>query len=76
MDIILGNDIYSIKSEKLADLINSLEQYAYKCKVTTQKHINKINNYKDPTNQKEYDEFIDFIVNYDYTSGYPEKIEL
>lgn len=76
MDIILGDDIYSIKSEKLADLINSLEQYAYKCKVTTQKHINKINNYKDPTNQKEYDEFIDFIVNYDYTSGYPEKIEL
>ena len=76
MDIILGDDIYSIKPEKLADLINSLEQYAYKCKVTTQKHINEINNYRDPTNPEEYDKFIDFIVNYDYTSGYPEKIEL
>ena len=76
MDIILGDDIYSIKPEKLADLINSLEQYAYKCKVTTQKHINEINNYKDPTNPEEYGKFIDFIINYDYMSGYPEKIEL
>lgn len=76
MDIILGDDIYSIKPEKLADLINSLEQYAYKCKVTTQKHINEINNYKDPTNHEEYGKFIDFIINYDYMSGYPEKIEL
>lgn len=76
MDIILGDDIYSIKPEKLADLINSLEQYAYKCKVTTQKHINKINNYSDPTNHEEYGKFIDFIINYDYMSGYPEKIEL
>ncbi len=76
MDIILGDDIYSIKPEKLADLINSLEQYAYKCKVTTQKHINKINNYSDPTNHEEYGKFINFIINYDYMSGYPEKIEL
>lgn len=76
MDIILGDDIYSIKPEKLADLINSLEQYAYKCKVTTQKHINEINNYNDPTNHEEYGKFIDFIINYDYMSGYPEKIEL
>ena len=76
MDIILGDDIYSIKPEKLADLINSLEQYAYKCKVATQKHINEINNYKDPTNHEEYGKFIDFIINYDYMSGYPEKIEL
>lgn len=76
MDIILGDDIYSIKLEKLADLINSLEQYAYKCKVTTQKHINEINNYSDPTNHEEYGKFIDFIINYDYMSGYPEKIEL
>ena len=76
MDIILGDDIYSIKPEKLADLINSLEQYAYKCKVTTQKHINEINNYSDPTNHEEYGKFIDFIINYDYMSGYPEKIEL
>ena len=76
MDIILGDDIYSIKPEKLADLINSLEQYAYKCKVATQKHINEINNYKDPKNHEEYGKFIDFIINYDYMSGYPEKIEL
>ena len=76
MDIILGDDIYSIKPEKLSDLINSLEQYAYKCKVTTQKHINEINNYNDPTNHEEYGKFIDFIINYDYMSGYPEKIEL
>lgn len=76
MDIILGDDIYSIKPEKLADLINSLEQYAYKCKVTTQKHINEINNYSDPTNHEEYGKFIDFMINYDYMSGYPEKIEL
>lgn len=66
IEILLGDESIYISSEVLKQFILQLEVYAYKCYVVTMKHINevhKLQEYKD-------------ILNYDYTSGYPEKIVL
>lgn len=75
-DLILGDEIYNVKKEKIEDLLNRLELYAYKCKVTTQRHLNNISSINLPTNGKEEEEYIQALINYDYTKNYPEKIEL
>lgn len=69
----LGNEITSlwvnnkeitIKCDQLIDMLDKLEVYALNCFDTTSKH--KRNVYQLST--------IEEIENYDYTSGYPEKL--
>lgn len=66
MEIVLGDNIIEISTEKFKKFLQQLEVYAAKCFVNTQKHLNehkKLNT-------------IEELVDYDYTSGYPEKITL
>lgn len=66
IEFILEDQVIEIYTEKLQEFINSLEIYAHKCYVNTFKHLETV---KDLTNLEE-------IINYDYTTGYPEKIIL
>lgn len=66
LQIVLGNLIIPIHAIQLQEFIMQLEKYAYECFITTFKHqqnILKLNT-------------IEEIINYDYTTGYPEKIIL
>lgn len=75
-DLILGDEIYNVSKQYVEDLLSNLESYAYKCKINTQKHLNAINSLKEPSNSKEEVEYINALVNYDYTKNYPEKVEV
>lgn len=66
IEFILGDQIINISSNKLLEFINNLEVYAYKCYVNTFKHIKSA---EDLTKLED-------IMNYDYTTGYPEKVTL
>lgn len=64
--IILGDEVVEFDSDKLRDFISKLELYAIKCYVNTQQHLLTIKQLKT----------IGDIINYEYTSGYPEKLIL
>lgn len=66
IEFILEDQIILIESKKLQEFINSLEIYAHQCYVNTFKHLETV---KDLTNLED-------IMNYDYTTGYPEKVIL
>lgn len=66
IEFIVGDEIVVLNSLKLKAFLLKLEVYAYKCFVNTFKHIKAA---KDLTKLKD-------IINYDYTTGYPEKITL
>lgn len=60
----INNKEITIKCDQLTDMLDKLEVYALNCFDTTSKH--KRNVYQLST--------IEEIENYDYTSGYPEKL--
>lgn len=60
----VNNKEITIKCDQLIDMLDKLEVYALNCFDTTSKH--KRNVYQLST--------IEEIENYDYTSGYPEKL--
>lgn len=60
----VNNKEITIKCDQLTDMLDKLEIYALNCFDTTSKH--KRNVYQLST--------IEEIENYDYTSGYPEKL--
>lgn len=64
IDFILKDQIIKISPNKLQKFIDNLEAYAYKCYVNTFKHLQTVDTLTD----------IEDIINYDYTTGYPEKI--
>lgn len=66
IELVLGDKIINTSSDKLKSFLSELEIYAGKCFVNTQKHLNAIKELKT----------VEDIINYDYTSGYPEKITL
>jgi hypothetical protein len=66
VDFVLGDDLVTMDAIKLKAFLIKLEVYAYKCFVAEFKHIQ---NAKDLTSLED-------IINYDYTTGYPEKITL
>lgn len=66
IELILDNEILTINALKLKAFLTKLETYAYKCYVNTFKHLE---------NAKKLVKTED-ILNYDYTTGYPEKITL
>lgn len=66
IEIVMGNEVLQLPSEFVKQFILQLEAYAYKCFVTTAKHQQNIKALQS----------IEDILNYDYTTGYPEKIIL
>lgn len=55
---------YTFTTEQWIEMINRVEVYASECFNTTQKHIRNVNNLTD----------IQEVQNYDYTTGYPDKL--
>ena len=66
MELILGDSSAIFPSKTVDKFIQDLETYSYKCYVTTAKHKQNIQNLQT----------IEDFINYDYTTGYPEKIIL
>lgn len=64
--LLLGNNIIELELEKAKQFLSELEVYAGKCFINTNKHLLAIKNLKT----------IEDIINYDYTTGYPDKITL
>jgi hypothetical protein len=66
LEIIIGDEVMTISSLKLKAFLLKLELYAYKCFVNTFKHLKAAKAlYK-----------LEDIINYDYTTGYPDKVTL
>ena len=66
IEFIIGDEILTMNSLKLKAFLLKLEVYAYKCFVNTFKHLKA---------SKDLSKLED-IINYNYTTGYPEKITL
>ena len=66
IEIVFGDTTITLPSEFIKQFILQLEAYAYKCFVVTAKHYQNISELCNPED----------IINYDYTTGYPEKIIL
>lgn len=66
IEIVMGDQIISITADFLKQFILALEAYAYQCYVSTAKHVAQVKSLQD----------IEDIINYDYTTGYPDKITL
>lgn len=66
IEIVLGKESVCLPADVVKQFILQLEAYAYNCYVVTAKHINAATSL-----QKDED-----VLNYDYTTGYPEKIVL
>ena len=66
MSLVLGDEIIEMSVEDVKKFLANLEVYAGKCYVNTAKHLLAIKELKT----------IEDVVNYDYTSGYPDRITL
>ena len=66
IEIVLGKESVYLPADVVKQFILQLEAYAYNCYIVTAKHISAAKSL-----QKDED-----ILNYDYTSGYPEKLVL
>ena len=66
IEIVFGDIAVTLPSEFVKQFILELEAYAYKCFVVTAKHQQTIKSLQN----------IEDIINYDYTTGYPDKIVL
>lgn len=66
LQLVLGDKVLTFPVDFAKAFLAKLEVYAGQCYLQTQKHliaVDKLNNVED-------------IINYDYTTGYPEKIVL
>lgn len=66
IDVVMGGYSLTLPAEFVKQFILQLEAYAYKCFVVTAKHQQKIQSLQN----------IEDILNYDFTTGYPEKLVL
>lgn len=66
IEVVMGDVSLALPAEFVKQFILALEAYAYKCYVNTAKHQQTI---KSLTTVEE-------VLNYDYTTGYPDKITL
>ena len=64
VQIVIGENVYDFTKEELKNLLSSLELYANKVYVQTQKHLIAIKQLQT----------VDDLIKYDYTLGYPEKV--
>ena len=66
IEVVMEDVSLALPAEFVKQFILALEAYAYKCYVNTAKHQQTI---KSLTTVEE-------VLNYDYTTGYPDKITL
>lgn len=66
IEVVMGNEVLSLPAEFVKNFILQLEAYAYKCYVATAKHQSNILAL----------ETLEDMFNYDFTTGYPDKIVL
>lgn len=66
IEVVFGDLTVLLPAEFIRQFIINLEVYAYQCYVVTAKHLQKASELLNPID----------ILNYDYTTGYPEKITL
>lgn len=66
VQVVLENEIITFSKDEAKDFLTQLELYAGQCYLQTQKHLLAVKQLKTAE---------DFI-NYDYTTGYPDKIIL
>lgn len=66
IQVVLGDEIITFPVEVAKQFLAKLEVYAGQCYLQTQKHLLEVSKLKTPEE----------IINYDYTTGYPEKITL
>lgn len=64
--VVFGDEILTFEPEELKNFLSQLETYASQCYIQTKKHLLAIKELKT----------IDEIINYDYMSGYPDKINI
>lgn len=64
--LVLGDEMIELDVDKAKQFLSSLEIYAGKCYINTAKHLKAIKSLKT----------IEDLINYNYTSGYPDKITL
>lgn len=66
VEFVVGDDILTMNSLKLKAFLLKLEVYSYKCFVNTFKHLKASRDLSK----------LEDIINYDYTTSYPEKVTL
>lgn len=66
MPLVIGNTIVTLSVDQVKEFLSQLEVYAGKCYINTAQHLLAIKDLKT----------VEDIINYDYTSGYPDKITL
>lgn len=66
IEFVVGDEIITMSSLKLKAFLLKLEVYAYKCFVNKVKHLKEAKKL----------EKVEDMINYDYTTNYPEKITL
>lgn len=64
--LVLGDELVELEISKAKKFLSDLEIYASKCYVNTAKHLKNIKELKS----------LEDVINYDYTTGYPDKIIL
>ena len=66
MSLVLGDTIVELSIDKAKTFLSKLEEYAGKCYINTTKHLLAIKDFQT----------VEDVINYDYTTGYPDKITL
>lgn len=66
IDVVMGGYSLTLPAEFVKQFILQLEAYAYKCFVVTARHQQTIQSLQT----------LEDILNYDFTTGYPEKLTL
>lgn len=66
IEVVFGDITVTLPAEFVKQFILQLEAYAYKCYVVTAKHQQNIKSLQS----------LEDIINYDYKTGYPEKLML
>ena len=66
VNLVLSDAIVELTPEKTIEFLSQLEIYAGECYLNTAKHLLTIKDLKT----------VEDVINYDYTSGYPDKITL
>ena len=66
IQLVLGDQVLTFPVEFAKDFLAKLEVYAGQCYLQTQKHLIAVKELRN----------LEDILNYDYTTGYPEKITL
>lgn len=64
MSLVLGDTVLEIESSVVKDILAQIERYASQCYLQTQKHLLAIKELKT----------VEDLINYDYTRGYPDKL--